>query len=1023
MNRTGTYKWELQDGAAKSARRHRQGVAASGIWITLVLVLAMGPAHVALAADKVPFDIPRGPATRTLTEFAAQSGLQVLFGYDDVQGIETNAVQGTFEVTAALATMVKGTRLEPTFPYPDAVTVTVRPSASVRTPGTERRTDRTSPEPWPDRRSLISPVDEVTIRATPDRPSIGQLGSQLITMTRDDIDSHGVATIQDVLRTVPQIFGGGPSEDTKQGFEARTNVGSGWGVNLRGLGAGSTLVLLNGRRLSGSGTDGIFVDISNLPLSLVERIEILPDSSSTRYGADAVGGVVNFVLKDSLAGTQTDAFFGAATQSALHEGQVSQMVGMNWRKLRGLLALDYYDRQSLPAEDRRQARSDLTMFGGDNFDTPQSNPGTILFTTPTCSPGSSVCTPGAPCVPGTPTCTLTTYTWAIPAGQDGAQLSPSGLISGSRNLENLYSSADLLPTQRRLSLYGTGSAPIDDYMKVFGDIFYGERDVHAVSSGVRATLAVPKSNAFFVNPTGQPVTALLVGYDFTDDLGLLTSNGKIKTSKLVGGFDLEPDQWHISVTADFASEKLGARLDNDLDTLALPDALKDDNRATALNVFGDGSHTNPATLAGLRTSLFFNSDSKIWSSSLAVSRPLPIGRHSAGTIMGGIDWRRQFLSSRTGTLAGIQSSRDVDRSVRAAFIAASVPILNQIELSLGGRYENYSDFGASRSPRLGLTWMPFNSLAVRGTYSKSLRPPNLFDLDESGNVVEVVPVRDPNVPGGLAQVLVQSGKNSHLREERAENWTVGVDFEPASIPTFSLGLTYFDTNFRDRMNVPTFSQNLLADPAMQDLIIRNPTTAQLEEACRSGHFTGSQSSCSMLPVTAVADLRIRNSAFVHTNGFDLLAQYTPRIGSDSLVLGVGGTYILSFKNAEAPGSIAIERVSTQSNPIDLRLQGSIEWRHRDWTTSMHVNYADGYRDTASVRQRRVASWTTLDMRIAYSVNVSVQSWLNGTMFALSAENVFDTDPPFLNNQVGIGYDQENADLTGRILSISLRKKW
>jgi outer membrane receptor protein involved in Fe transport len=101
----------------------------------------------------------------------------------------------------------------------------------------------------------------------------------------------------------------------------------------------------------------------------------------------------------------------------------------------------------------------------------------------------------------------------------------------------------------------------------------------------------------------------------------------------------------------------------------------------------------------------------------------------------------------------------------------------------------------------------------------------------------------------------------------------------------------------------------------------------------------------------------------------------------------------------------------------------VRWQRSGFDISTSVNYANGYRDTVSVPQRHVDSWTTLDLHAAYALNAPKQAWLGDTTFAVGIENLFDEEPPFLNNSVGVGYDQENADLIGRMWSVTVRKRW
>ena len=238
-------------------------------------------------------------------------------------------------------------------------------AATVENQPSRRPTRRVAP-----RRSSASPAP---ISAT--KLPVGQ---EIISASRDDIEATGAATPADFLSTLPQTFGGGPNQDTYIGQEAQTNSGLGVGENLRGLGARATLVLIDGRRVAPSGTEGEFVDIENIPLSAIERIDILPDSASATYGADAVGGVVNFILRNKFDGAETIARGGSGTRGDLQEYLFSQTLGKTWDGGSGLVSFEFYDRGALPAADRAYAVSDLRPFGGGNFDTNLTNPGNII---------------------------------------------------------------------------------------------------------------------------------------------------------------------------------------------------------------------------------------------------------------------------------------------------------------------------------------------------------------------------------------------------------------------------------------------------------------------------------------------------------------------------------------------------------------------------------------------------------------------------------------------------------------------
>lgn len=171
---------------------------------------------------------------------------------------------------------------------------------------------------------------------------------------REDINKTGLSTLPQFMRTLPQIFGGGASDGNvgiSNANNASLNVGSGTGINLRGLGTGSTLVLLDGRRMAAAGF-GEFVDISSIPLTALERVEVLTDGASAIYGSDAVGGVVNFILRDDYDGAETRVRYGLVTEGQHDDLQIGQVFGKTWEGGNGLISYEFNKRTALDSEDR-----------------------------------------------------------------------------------------------------------------------------------------------------------------------------------------------------------------------------------------------------------------------------------------------------------------------------------------------------------------------------------------------------------------------------------------------------------------------------------------------------------------------------------------------------------------------------------------------------------------------------------------------------------------------------------------------
>jgi iron complex outermembrane recepter protein len=303
----------------------------------------------ALGSDiKLHFDLPAGPMDKALRDFAVQANRNISYEPSIVAGLEAPAIKGELTIGDALTLLLKGTKLRAV----DINTKTIRilEKASVGT-SLQTMTDDSS-----SRNTEIqskTDIDEITvtgthIRGTTDSPS------PVLVFTRDDIDAAGANTIQQFLQSLPQNFGGA-SENTINQIAAKSqtvNTVNGSAPNLRGLGAGATLVLVNGHRVAPGNGDGSFVDISMIPLTAVERVEIVTDGASAIYGSDAVGGVVNIILRTKFDGAETRVQYGSASDGSTHNVTAGQTVGTDWTGGSGVFSYQYLDQTPLSAASR-----------------------------------------------------------------------------------------------------------------------------------------------------------------------------------------------------------------------------------------------------------------------------------------------------------------------------------------------------------------------------------------------------------------------------------------------------------------------------------------------------------------------------------------------------------------------------------------------------------------------------------------------------------------------------------------------
>lgn len=283
----------------------------------LVLALSAGAAATNVnaqdATEAKHFQVPAQAAASALNRFAEQADITLVFSQDAVAGVVVRPLQGIFTTQEALVAMLEDTGLM--WQVMDGGTISVTRGIG----GVSRSGDGTQD------------LQKVTVTGT--RIRGGTTPSPIISIGAERIREEGFTDLGQVMRSVSQNYSGGQNPGVAAGAQAggyyNQNVTGGATVNLRGIGQDATLTLLNGRRMSYGGYDQA-VDISAIPIEAVDRIEIVTDGASAIYGSDAVGGVVNVVLKPDFDGVAVGARYGEATDGGLATREYSVTAGSTW---------------------------------------------------------------------------------------------------------------------------------------------------------------------------------------------------------------------------------------------------------------------------------------------------------------------------------------------------------------------------------------------------------------------------------------------------------------------------------------------------------------------------------------------------------------------------------------------------------------------------------------------------------------------------------------------------------------------
>ena len=955
------------------------------------------------------FDLPAQPLPQALIAFYHQSGIEPGFAVTpQMEKAKSNPVSGVMASSKALELMLNGTGYTyrpDTYDAVDVIPIDQPDGAQKPAAALARSARAAARSPATRQEGRLEQVDVTGSLIH----GVQEVVAPLIYLKQEQLAMAGFATVQDALYSLPIISLNGPREDL--GIDDNYQYGA--GLDLRGLGVGATLVLINGQRQPLSGLNGDFVDVSTIPWSAVQRIEILPDGASALYGSDAVAGVVNIIMRDDFDGADTQARYGTAL-GGQRELMASQLFGTHWRGGHAMLAYEYSDKTPLDAAERLYAaNADKTPYGGGNYDSYYANPGNIVDPA-TLQP-----------------------VYGIPAGQNGQGLSQPAL-SSAINLENQFAQYQIFPEVRAHELYGVAAQDLNPSLQLFFNGRFAERDALRSDFPDEQLLTVPASNPFYVNPfAGVPYT--LVAYSFSRDFGPTEFAAKSTVYTGTVGARLQfGDTWQATLSESYGRQSLRSDEYNVPDQTALAASLANTDPATAFDPFGAGSNTNPATLAAINRDFPLHSMSSIEATRLVADGSLFRVPAGDAKIAVGAERREEKLSHDITNLIGQPGAQSYDRHVTSLFSQLALPLVGdpanpratpRLELVATGRYEHYSDFGGTFNPTVRVQWIPTESVKLRASWGRSFRAPKLDDLyDTAENIAGSVVLSDPKSLTGRSLVLVEEGSNPALKQETAKTWTAGFDLAPVFLPGATFSLTYYSIDYENRIVQPAADNPfaiLVNESEWAPVITRNPSQSQIAAVCNSPDYQGSVSACLASSPAAIIDGRLANLASTRTTGLDLQAGEMFNGSWGRIDLGVAGNYVFKFDQAVTANSPAVDIVNTITNPLALRLRGTAEWNRSGPRLpgpgfSLAVNYTGGYRNPSSALVPDVSPWMTLDARIVYRTRRD-EGWLSGIELSVNAVNVLNHSPPFVDDL--FGYDVYNVQALGRVVSADINKQW
>jgi iron complex outermembrane receptor protein len=891
------------------------------------------------------------------------------------------------------------------------------------------------------------PIQRVEVTGSSIKRASVETASPIQIISREDIARSGKGTVSEYLQTLTADGAGSLPTGFGNGFAAGSTA-----ISLRGLGATSTLVLLNGRRMApfARADDGqkSFTDLSTVPLEAVERIEVLKDGASSTYGADAIAGVVNIILRKDFTGL---ALKIEAGESRYYDAQQGKMA-LTWGK--GSLDEDGYNwlinaEVFGNAELMNDERAGRQWIGHGDI-RPWGYAANTQFAAGYITPGASSATPtGALRNPATnnyvslPGCAQLSRTVA----QDPA----GGCLWYADQFRSMQ------PKIGGLNLYTRFTKNLDADLQLYAEAGYSRRDTEftLIPASTSATVAFPPNAA---NPTGvinygntilmaashpqNPYGAAVRLRYSMFDVGPSTRSANNEFSRVVVGLKGARFGWDFDTGYTHSESALDLDYSNMINMKVLQAALGNPASQYFPYYIGAQASKNPASLyAAMVVNAKSHSTTELDVVDFKASRELFQLPGGALGLAVGTEYRRLKLDnpSLSGTEDGSINASYVAAKgtddVKAVFVEIAAPVLKSVELSGALRYDRYKNF-SSTTPKFGAKWTPVNSFALRGTYSEGFRAPGPaesgVDSQSTGNSAVRDPVRCPGgVPaaGGATaadcSITIGAVKvgNPNLQPETSKGATVGIVWDP--LTNTSLSLDAWKIKRSNEINPLSY-----VEAAALPTAIRNDNNLVVNGVVRPNTGT-----------LLLSNAPYQNSSYTQVKGIDLdVKQRIPMGSYGRTVVGLTWTHVASWLRAEKNGTM-FQYAGTHGNcdtsncagtPKD-KISVNATWERDALSVSAIANYRADMQNTYFAGDKcasqyangadapggcRLASFTSVDVSARYKVNAQWQVYA-------SISNLFDKVAPLDPlTYGGLSYNPMDASgAIGRFFKVGARAQF
>lgn len=1036
---------------------------------------------------KKNFQIPADDATRALKQFATQSGEQLLYSVEDVGGAKTAAVAGELTAREALERMLAGTTL---VVAQDRATgaLAVRKASGLdeknvlSRPGSDTAAARTVIRDGAVQMSTYE-VTGQRVSGLVNQGVIPRQEKQAIAFTvldRSEIEATGATDINEVFRALPQVASFESESQSLLALRGFATFGAGvtpaTKIDLRGFTTAGTTILVNGRRLPlVRETQSGGPDLGRIPLSAIERIEILPSSAGGMYGTNSMGGVINIILRKEYTGRELTVGYAQATAGGAEEVSLTYTEGRTMFDGRANLTwtIDLRDRQAMYYSDRPFYRRFLSVnpppsAGGDlnnwintggmnNF---ISIPGVVIARSNVSPFGlEPLNIPGA---------TAPVNYATIPLNQDSTTLTPGAFLPGANRIApaDIYGRFALFNPSKSSNLNATFNHElIKDRLSWYAELGLGYSDMQANTppQGRSLTLLPTDPRNPFrtgVEP-GYPGQRIVLYYYPSDLPGTFQHTRNITVRNvfgLNGKFSLFGHDWRWAIdgSSDYNARKAFGYTPDQLLNSILNAASTNLTARAFYNPFADHiANPNRNAASKLAKTSFRQNDDYVWLGSTVVRLngafwDLPAGP-VALSLLGEYNsqWYQNIFKNRAdqniinelGLTYGPSlpfpapspnflwsgSAIATTRATANAGAEVVVPVLGKgrtlfgihaLDLNASTSRTAITDSKPFSAYNLGVRFAPVRDLSLRASYGSGTYPAQEFMTVDS-SFTDVIGGTTPDPRRGntaIGNYTSIGGGNPDLLPEQTETWNFGVILEPRFLTGFS---ATFDYGFIEKTNGITSMSlaTLLANEAFfpERVVRATPTPAEAALGW-AGQVTS-------------ADLRRFNTGNIWTQYLDTSVRYqltTRNLGSFYIVFR--STNTREYKTRLRPNTPITDTLDQILAPLHFRGSGSVAWRKGNWTVTPSFSYIESYRDSLNVP---VDDSLTTNLQVVYNVPAELgakgwRHWVQGTQWTLGVNNLMDEEPPYVFNPGGQNFRSYYStfdDPRGRYAYFRVRKSF